>query len=317
MHDQLWKRILWAFFADFIGLFFPDIANKLDFTNIKLLDKELFKDSPTGAKREPDLLVEVSAVDGGTELLLIHIEVQTIRDRYVPYRMWEYYSLIRLRKGLPVIPIVLYLRPGSISRSYSEPRATANGTFDGLITEIYTEAPLGQETLTFKYSAISLPDLKEEEWCDRDNPLTPAVIALMRSEETNKVLRRLRAYEIVARKQLDDSRTSLLMYAIEKYLKLNKSEQEELERKMKGSETKGVTEMLTEWERRGFSKGKNAGLLNGKRETLIRLMTRKFGEIPGDVITRIENMNEPDALDEIAYRVMEASSLQEMNLGEA
>ena len=45
--------------------------------------------------------------DGNPELVLIHIEIQLRPQRDVNERMFEYYSLLRLRYKLPIFPIVV------------------------------------------------------------------------------------------------------------------------------------------------------------------------------------------------------------------
>ncbi len=47
-HDQYWKTTLWIFFQEFMELFFPKASSHLDFTYIKLLNKEIFTDLPAG-----------------------------------------------------------------------------------------------------------------------------------------------------------------------------------------------------------------------------------------------------------------------------
>ncbi len=103
-HDQLWKDVLWTFFEAFIRLFFPEVAEALDFSTAQLVEGEVFTDLSEGSLREPDVVVQVKRSDGETEIILVHVEVQAERRRDVPYRMWEYYGLLRLRKKLPVFP---------------------------------------------------------------------------------------------------------------------------------------------------------------------------------------------------------------------
>lgn len=142
-HDQLFKELLRAFFREFLELFFPQVAARLDFARINFLDKELFTDFPEGDLRETDLLAEVTTLEDEPELILIHIEVQAQRRDVFRYRMWEYYALLRMRYRKPVFPAVLYLSPGS----------------GGLTKETYSEGIFSENTLTFHYAVVGLPDL--------------------------------------------------------------------------------------------------------------------------------------------------------------
>ena len=58
-HDQLFKDLLRAFFHEFMELFFPEVANRLDFSRVTFLDKEVFTDLPQGKQREADLVAQV------------------------------------------------------------------------------------------------------------------------------------------------------------------------------------------------------------------------------------------------------------------
>jgi len=57
-HDQLFKELPSAFFREFMELFFPDIAARLDFSRVTFLDKETFTDLPKGEQREAYSIVK-------------------------------------------------------------------------------------------------------------------------------------------------------------------------------------------------------------------------------------------------------------------
>ena len=98
-HDQLFKQLLQAFFADFLRLFDPDTAARLDLDTITFVNPEVFTDFPQGERRTADIVVQVQTLDGDTELILIHVEVQRKHEPDFPWRMWQYYSLLRLTAG--------------------------------------------------------------------------------------------------------------------------------------------------------------------------------------------------------------------------
>jgi hypothetical protein len=133
--DQQFKDLLQAFFGEFLELFYPDVAARLDLARVTFLDKETFTDVPEGSRREADLVAHVFTQSGEPELILVHVEVQTQRRLDFTYRMWEYYALLRFRHRLPVFPIVVYLAPGT----------------GGVTEETYEEALFGRTLLTFRY----------------------------------------------------------------------------------------------------------------------------------------------------------------------
>jgi hypothetical protein len=63
-HDQVFKGILRRFFRDFLELFFPELAARLDFEYLEFPDKELFKGFPDGVSREPDVVARVRTREG-------------------------------------------------------------------------------------------------------------------------------------------------------------------------------------------------------------------------------------------------------------
>lgn len=96
-HDQLLKEVLTRFLPDFVALFAPHQAAALDFSTLRLLDKEVFTDVAAGRRREVDLLAEVAARDGTPDLVLIHVEAQQRRKSGFAARMMRYGLAIHLR----------------------------------------------------------------------------------------------------------------------------------------------------------------------------------------------------------------------------
>jgi hypothetical protein len=56
VHDQRLKVLLKEFFEQFFQCFFPEWAERFDFTDITWLDKEVFLAPPQGEKRRLDLV---------------------------------------------------------------------------------------------------------------------------------------------------------------------------------------------------------------------------------------------------------------------
>lgn len=64
----------------------------------------------------------------------------------------------------------------------------------------------------------------------------------------------------------------------------------------------------------GFGKVKKEGLLEGKREALLRWLTRKFGDLPEEIIQRIQGMDDDKSLDTLVERVLDARNVEEMEI---
>src|SRR5579871_5972926 len=94
-HDQLFKQLLQAFFPDFLRLFDPEMAIALDLSTVSFRDTEAFTDIPQGERRLADLIAQVATKDGMDGLILVHVEIQREHEAHFPYRMWQYYSILR------------------------------------------------------------------------------------------------------------------------------------------------------------------------------------------------------------------------------
>lgn len=310
--DQLFKELLRAFFREFLELFYPDVAAGLDFARVTFLDKETFTDLPEGSRREADLVAQVYTIDGTPELILVHTEVQTQRRSEFPYRMFEYYALLRLRHKLPVFPIVVYLAPGA----------------GGLVEETYKEILFGRELLLFRYGAVGLPDLSADDYVEQDNPLAPALSALMRPGATGRALRRALSLRQDAVREVDEARRSLLINIIETYLTLDAEEEAEFRRLVAQPEFEEVKQMITVYEQRGIeqgivqgveqgiAQGVGQGIVRGKRDTLLRQLRRKFGELPESLVARVEAVETEVELDTLLDQVLTAASPNEMRLSQ-
>ena len=58
-HDQRFKSLLKAFFAEFFQVFFPAWADRFDFSRVDWLEQEVFTDPPRGQRRCLDLVARL------------------------------------------------------------------------------------------------------------------------------------------------------------------------------------------------------------------------------------------------------------------
>lgn len=80
-HDQIFKTLIEAFFAEFMALFCPDEAAVIDFTQVEFLRKEYFTDTQRGKRRAMDLVVKIRLKSGSEKFVLIHVEFESKRLR--------------------------------------------------------------------------------------------------------------------------------------------------------------------------------------------------------------------------------------------
>ena len=314
LYDQNLKETLKELFPEFLFLFYPEIAARLDLTQITFLDKEAFTDFPEGSQREADLVAQVVTLEGDPEILLIHVEVEAEKRSTFPARMFEYYSLFRLRERLPIFPIVIYLSSGA----------------GGLTEESHTENLFGKEILRFTYPVIGLRDLSADDYLESDNPLASGLSALMRVSREGAARQKLLSLKKVATSGENEARRFLLSNLVETYLVLGDRERETFEHLLETDETKEVTDMISVYEERGIEKGiaigeerakamtsvyEERGIEKGERQgrkrTLLTILRHKFGDVPEEMQTKIEALASLEELDRLILRATDVTGLAE------
>jgi hypothetical protein len=110
--------------------------------------------------------------------------------------------------------------------------------------------------------------------------------------------------ERIARALIDEARKALLVNCVETYLKLDESEQKLYERLVEQVEQKEVREMLTVYEQRDE--------IRGKRDATLRLLRKKFGDLPESVEARIQAMETEAELDALFDAALDAQSLDDL-----
>ena len=205
--------------------------------------------------------------------------------------------MLKLRHRVPVYPIVVYLAPGA----------------GGLTAEQHEERVFDEQVDLFTYRAVGLPDLLADDYQESENPLGPALSALMKPSRLGRVVQGYRILRAMARAQLDEARRALLTNIIETYLPLKAEERAELRQMIAAPEGKEIQDMISVYEQRGIE----IGIEQGKRESLLKLMRHKFGELPDEVTRRIEAITDSNELDRLMGRVLDSSTLEELDLSEA
>ena len=307
-HDQLAKDLFQTFFADLLRLAAPEAALRLRPEEAVFLDKQAFTDWPEGDRREMDLLARVPRGDLEEEAtgdILVHVEMEAEARSGMAERIWQYYMQIRLRHGLPVIPILVNLKGGR------------PGPRRDTLSEGFGEV----ETVRFHYRAFSLSGCRAEEYLTRPEPLAWALAALMRpgrwsrAEQKIECLRRIAAAEVTA------SSRWLLGNWVETYLQLDQWESADYERlrslevnrEVKAMEMTWAERMEVEYTRKGIEQGLEQGL-EELRQLLLRLLNRRFGAVPETVRRRVASIDSRESLSDLAEKVLEVKSIDDMGL---
>jgi len=122
----------------------------------------------------------------------------------------------------------------------------------------------------------------------------------------------------VVTSELDEAKQFLLVNIIETYFELSDAQSERYRQLIARKEYRKVQDVDLTWMdkllREGEEKGVKAGVLKGKRETLLRLLAQKYGSLPERVTARVEVMDSKEELDACLERILMVNSLEEMGL---
>jgi hypothetical protein len=297
-HDQRFKGLLHDFLGEFMHLFFPEWAARLDFTRAEFIEQEVQFDPVEGGRRLLDLVAQVATREAAPEprtgadcwLLLIHVEVESA-DSVAPFRprMCEYYGALRRKHPLPVLPIALYLRVG----------------LEGVGWDVYEERLWDRPLLRFEYPYVGLPALDGLTYLHGLNLLGVALSALMRLPADRRAGLKFEANQRIARSGETSDRKYKLSECWDAYVPLNEVESAEYERLRQSDQGREVREMTIGWIERGR--------IQGHQEVLQMQLEKRFGPLSTALLEKLKSLP-PERLDEIALALLDAKSLTELGL---
>ena len=76
-----------------------------------------------------------------------------------------------------------------------------------------------------------------------------------------------------------------------------------------------LEETLIKWRVQARKEGHHEGLLAGRRDQLLEMMTQRFGRLPAEVRRQVEAISSVQELRKLGRKVLRAKSLEEMGLG--
>jgi Domain of unknown function (DUF4351) len=297
-HDQRLKNLLKEFFEAFFQCFFPQWADRFDYTGIEWLDKEVFLAPPEGQKRQLDLVARLPLRPGvlppsaeTSELVaLVHVELGSgAPTAEFPPRMFEYYIQLRRDKKLPVLPIALFLR----------------GDLGGIGWNKYEDGFWEEGILRFRYGCIGLATLDAEQYATGENLLGVALSSLMQQSADRRAELYAEGLKRIASSGENDYRRFLLVECLEAYSSLDDAEKERTQALL---QTEGYGEvetlMKTTFER---------GIEQGERRLVLRQLEAKFGPLSSAIKHQVEALSS-EALSELQLDLLAAQSLEELGL---
>lgn len=223
-HDQRLKALLKQFAGQFFALFLPDWAGRLDFARVEWVDKEVFLDPPSGAKRVLDLVGKVPLADGAEPPragmkdihVAAHIEVESrLSAEALKPRVYQYHNKISADLGVPVLPVALLL----------------NVALDGVGWAAEYELPFWGETIAhFRYPYVGLPGLGAEDYVNGEHVLGAALSTTMRVPAGRKAELYADGLRRIAASGTSDFQRYLLAECLETYAELSDDEKSRADR---------------------------------------------------------------------------------------
>jgi flagellar biosynthesis/type III secretory pathway protein FliH len=153
--------------------------------------------------------------------------------------------------------------------------------------------------LEFNYVVIQLNRLNWREYLKRDNPAATALMAKMGVKPEERPMVRAACLRILARLKPPKKKVNPILRFIDAYLPLTpEQEKKEFERELRQfspPERRTAMEYITSWERKGIEKGRiegrKEGMLKGKRELTLKLLTLRIGPLSKATQKRVSKLS--------------------------
>jgi predicted transposase YdaD len=292
-HDQLFKQLLGAFFAEFIELFLPEVSEYLDKTSLTFLDKELFTDINAGHTHEADLVVKAKFKNGDS-FFIVHIETQAQHQRDFPIRLFRYFAKLYEKYSLPVYPIAVL--------SFDRPRHQQPSLHEVGFADL--------KVLRFRYRIIQLNQLDWRDYLGRSNPVAAALMAKMRIAPEDRPRVKLECLLLLTTLRLDPSRLKMISGFIDAYLQLTADEMDEYKRRRSNLDKpaqEAVVEYETSWHREGREEGRQEGMAS----VVVRLLNRRVGVIEHAVLEKVQSL-QPEQLGNLSEALLDFTNTADL-----
>lgn len=280
-HDQLFKQLLTTFFLEFLELFVPELFVVIDPHSLEILPQEYFTEINAGERRAMDIIVRIdllgrpNAPASSKVSVVINCEHQSSSETDFHRRMFFYFAQLHREYLQIVYPIALF--------SFDQPFRAEPSCYQ-------VKAP-GLQILDFNFLSIQLNRLDWREFLTRSNPVAAALMAKMKINPADRPKVKVECLRMIANLKLDKARTFQLSGFIDNYLQLNPVEKEqfqvEVDKIKLPQERENVMEITTSWKEEGRVEGRESG----ERELVIKLLTKKVGNLSPELLTRVSSLN--------------------------
>ena len=306
-YDSPWKDILHSAFPEFMAFFFPDAGERIDWRQPhEFLDTELrqvVQDAELG-RRHADVLVRVTTLDGLTEHVYVHVEVQGGRESDFARRMFVYHYRLFDRFDAPVASFAVL--------ADDDPRWKP----DGFSFEV-----LGL-THSVQFGIAKLLDHEQrlEQLQEDANPFALVTAAHLltrrtRGDTERRYEAKLRLTRLLYRQGWERQQVLDLFAVLDWMMRLPATLQQRLWQDVDAMDEEKRMAYVTTWEQRGIEKGREQGLEQGRAlgqaALLERQLSRRFGTLSEEARSLLASAT-PEQLQTWGDRVLDAGSLGEV-----
>jgi len=300
-YDETWKEAITDYFESFISFFYPEIHQQINWQKTPIsLDKELERITASAEtkKRHADKLYKVWLLDDQEIWILIHIEVQSQREKEFPQRMFIYNYRAYDLYHQPVISLAIL---GDETKSW-RPNSYQYG--------------LGKSQLRLDFSIVKLLDYSDEELLASNNIFAIVVMAHLKTKATTSnltareqwkwTLTRLLYERGYNRKQIVD-----LYKVIDLMMSLSQDLQLSFETKFTQFQEEQKMPLLSNIEQRALARGQQLGAKETCQQNILDLLKARFNTLPESLITTINNLDDLAFLKQLHLATITVDSVAE------
>ncbi|KPA13215.1 hypothetical protein MHK_006599 [Candidatus Magnetomorum sp. HK-1] len=268
-YDIRHKETIRFFMREYFELFFPKLAEKMNFETAQFLDKELIalfgdSDQIEQLKIADSLIMIEINLDRFKEWVMIHWEVQGTKQRYFEERMFHIFCGIYYQFRRKVFPIAMFIDPHQWRKPISE-------TFSMDVMNY----PVIEK---FSYQMIKLKKYDSDDFEKKapDNPLTWGYLPLTNYPQQNRPLIKAKAINGIIKTASNDKQKAILSSLIDTSLPLTKEEHRQylklIEKDAQYKEVKMFDTVEEYFHEKGREKGLEEGLQEGRYDIISKFI---------------------------------------------
>jgi hypothetical protein len=307
-YDSPWKEGMELYFKELMQFFFPDIAREIAWKRgYEFLDKELqqvVRDAEIGRKHA-DKLVKVWSLEDEPFHVMIHIEVQSDKDREFPGRMYIYNYRIFDKSERPVTSLAILADEVSSWRP--------NG---------YTSEQWGCK-INFEFPMVKLIDYadKIDDLLEDTNPFAIITAAHLKTKATKDNPQERYTWKWTITRALYEKGFSakdiLSLYRLVDWLMMLPDDlTKQFTQHLIAYEEEKKMPYVTSAERIGIEKGLTEGMDKGKllyaREMVLEALDARFSsDTPADIKQQIQALNNKIMLKRLLRSTFESKDIDD------